>query len=142
MFYKKILLLLFLISTILFSNLKAQNLESKYIPTLTYSGLIQNKEKYLGKIVRIKAFYVWGFEWQFLCGKECKTLRRETWVEFGKLCKASYRKLKRGNDKLLDNKAEVILEGVLSEGHFGHQNGYKFQFTVSCVEKFKLVKPN
>lgn len=141
MFKKKNLLILFLISTMSL-NLKAQNIETKYIPTLTYSELIQNKEEYLGKIVRIKAFYIWGFEWQFLCDKDCKTLRRETWVEFGELCKASYRKLRKGKDKLIDNKAEILFEGVLSEGHFGHQNGYKFQFTVSCIEKFKLVKPN
>lgn len=142
MFYKKILLLLFVASTIFVLNLKAQKSENKNNPTLTYSELIQNKEQYLGETVRVKAFYVWGFEWQFLCDKDCKTLRRETWVEFGELCKGSNRKLKKGNDELLDNKAEILFEGVLSEGHFGHLNGYKFQFTVSCVEKFKLVKPN
>jgi hypothetical protein len=140
MSYGKILFIVFIFAFAL--CVEAQTTENKHIPALTYDELIQNKEQYLGEIVRVKAFYVWGFEWQFLCDKDCKTRRRETWAEFGYLCKGSYRKLKKGNNKFMDNKAEVIFEGVLSEGHFGHLNGYKFQFTVSCVEKFKLVKPN
>ena len=131
----------FLALILFVSDKKAQTNKNQNMP-INYSELIQNKDSYLEKTVRIKAFYVWGFEWEFLCGKNCKTRRSETWVEFGELCKGSKRKFKKGNDKFLDNKAEVIFEGVLSEGHFGHQNGYKFQFTVGCVEKFKLVKPN
>lgn len=133
---------LILICLILPINANSQNQQVDNIPTLTYEQLIQNKQQYLGEIVRVKANYVWGFEWQFLCGKDCKTLRRETWVEFGELCKDSNRKTKKGNDKYIDNKAEVVYVGILSEGNFGHLNGYKHQFNVSCVEKFKLVKPN
>jgi hypothetical protein len=141
MFYKNLLMVTFLAFIFFVSDNKAQTNKNQNMP-INYSELIQNKDSYLGKTVRVKAFYVWGFEWEFLCGKDCKTRRNETWVEFGELCKGSKQKLKKGNDKFLDNKAEVVFEGVLSEGHFGHQNGYKFQFTVGCVEKFKLVKPN
>ena len=141
MFYKYLLIVAFLALIFFVSDNKAQTNKNQNIP-INYSELIQNKDSFLGKTVRVKAFYVWGFEWEFLCGKDCKTRRNETWVEFGALCKGSKRKLKKGNDKFLENKAEVVFEGVLSEGHFGHQNGYKFQFTVGCVEKFKIVKPN
>ena len=141
MFCKNLLIVAFLTLIFLVSGNKAQTNKNQNI-LINYSELIQNKDSYLGKTVRVKSFYVWGFEWAFLCDKDCKTRRKETWVEFGELCQGSKRKLKKGTDKFLDNKAEVVFEGVLSEGNFGHQNGYKFQFTVDCVEKFKLVKPN
>ncbi len=103
---------------------------------------MQSKELYLGKTVRIKSFWIYGFEWSFLCDSDCKSRKSKTWVEFideDDLCKGSKRKLKKGSDNF-DNKAEVIFIGKLSSGNYGHFGAYEYQFTVSCVEKFKKLK--
>lgn len=114
----------------------------KNTPTITYSKLIRNKESYLDKNVRIKAFWIYGFEWSFLCDLDCKYREAETWVEFideDGLCKDSKEKLKKVSDNL-DNKAEVIFVGKLYEGSFGQFGVYPYQFKVSCIEKLEILK--
>lgn len=116
--------------------------DKKKIPTLTYSELMKNKENYLGKPIRIKAYWIYGFEWSFLCDSDCKNRKSETWVDFieeDNLCKGSKGKLKKGSDNF-DNKADVIFVGKLSKGGFGHFGAYPFQLEVSCVEKLKKLK--
>ena len=103
---------------------------------------MQNKELCLGKTVRVKSFWIYGFEWSFLCDADCQSRKSQTWVEFvdeWNLCKGSERKLKRGTDNF-DNKAEVVFIGKLSAGTYGHFGAYKYQFTVNCVEQFKKLK--
>lgn len=137
---KNLFFIAILVLCFLSFELKAQTTQKEDIPTLTYSELIQNKDLYVGKTVRVKAFHIYGFEWSFLCDSGCKERRSETWVEFeDELCKGSKRKLKKGSDNF-DNKAEVIYVGKLSNGNFGHFGAYEFQFTVSCVESYKKLK--
>lgn len=139
---KKIFFCKILLTLLLSFETKAQTSQSEQTPTLTYSELIKNKDLYLGKTVRVKAFHIYGFEWSFLCDEDCKSRKSETWVEFvdeWELCKGSKRKLKKGSDNF-DNKAEVVYVGKLSSGRFGHFGAYEYQFTVNCVEKFKKLK--
>lgn len=121
---------------------QAQTEKEVNIPTLTFSELMENYESYLGKIIRLKAIHIYGFEWSFLCDKSsCKRRDSDTWVEFideDDLCKGSIKKFKKGTD-YFDNKAEIIYLGKLSSGTFG-DGGYSYQFKVSCVEKFKPLK--
>ncbi len=141
--FNKILFLSVIIMTFAFvSDNKAQKNENQQIPTLTYSELIQDKGNYLGKTIRVKAFWIYGFEWSFLCDGDCKGGQIKTWVEFideDDLCKGSKGKLKKGSNNF-DNKAEIIFVGKLSSGSYGHFGAYDYQFTVSCVEKFKKLK--
>jgi hypothetical protein len=120
----------------------AQTSRVQPIATLSYRELIQNKELYFDKTVRVKAFHIYGFEWSFLCDSDCGARQTKTWVEFADeddLCRGSKRRRKKGSDDF-DNKAEVVYVGKLSSGSFGHFGAYGFQFTVNCVEKFKKLK--
>lgn len=62
MFYRNFLFFTLLIFSFLVLDSKGQNLKSNEIPTLTYSELMQNKENFPGKTVRVKAFHIYGFE--------------------------------------------------------------------------------
>jgi hypothetical protein len=140
MIWKQLFLCALVITLWLNLEAAAQTSQSEQIPTLTYSELIKNKDLYLGKTVRVKAFHIYGFEWTYLCGGDCKGSK--AWVELvgeEDLCKGSKGKLKKMSDKF-DNRAEVVYVGKLSSGRFGHMGGYIYQFTVSCVEKFKKLK--
>lgn len=124
------------------SEAGGQKIEDKGLPTLSYVELMENAELYLGRPVRVRAFHVYGFEWSFLCDGNCKNGKWGTWVEFVReddLCKGSKEKLKKGRDNF-NNKAEVVYVGKLARGHFGHFGVYEYQFTVSCVEKFRKIK--
>ncbi len=145
MFFKRVSLLTFGMILFFTLSIKAQNTQTNEILTFTYSELMQNKENYLGKTVRAKAFHIYGYEWSFLCDTKCKERAVETWVSYVdevNLCKGSKGKLKKGRktDNDLDNKAEVIYVGKLSAGGFGHFGIYPYQFEVSCIEKFKRLQ--
>ena len=136
-----ILILLLWVSA---SNVVAQTTESENIATLTYDQLYTKRADYIGKVLRVKAFHVYGFEWSFLCGTNCTHGEDRVWVDFvdeDDLCKGSRRKLKAGSQKYFDNRADVIYIGKLSSGQFGHFGVYPYQLTVSCVEKFKRMPP-
>jgi hypothetical protein len=110
------------------------------ISTLTYNELIENKSLYVGKTVRLKAIWTYGFEWTYLCNSECKGTQM-AWVEVvdeSKLCKGTGRKLKKLGTKF-DNRADVVVLGKLEEGMNGHMGAYPLRFTISCVEKYKKI---
>lgn len=128
---------------ILAARASAQTNQTEQIPTLSYNELLRNKDKYLGKTVRLKSIWGYGFEWSVLCDSECKDETPEVWVDFvyeDDLCKGSKGKLKKGSNHHSDNKAEVVFVGKLLSGVFGHLGAYQYQFTVSCVEKLKKLK--
>lgn len=141
---KPILLLFILALAVSHSFSQIQNEEPTN--TLTYSELYKSRDSYLGKRIRLSANYIYGFEWQFLCGDndDCRKRNRNVWVEFlddDDLCKGSKRKVREGSSKYFDNRAEVVFVGRLTEGKFGHHGAYRHQFVVDCVEKFEKRKP-
>ncbi len=142
MFYKNLLIVAFLALAFFVSDSKAQVNQNQNIPTLTYSELIQNKESYLGKMVRVKAVWTYGFEWTYFCDLECKNRDDKAWIDLvdeDELCKGSKGKLKKMGKKF-DNRAEVIVVGKLIGGErYGHENGYNYQFVINCVEKCKKL---
>ena len=119
----------------------AQSEPSKRLPTVTYSELLKNKESYLGKTVRLKATWTYGFEWTYLCASICGKLEK-AWVEVAydvTQSKCSIPEL----GKEFDNGAEVVVQGKLEEAtgqkRFGHMGAYNLQFVIICVEKFKKI---
>jgi hypothetical protein len=129
---------------ILAARIQAQTNQSAPVPTLSYDELMRNKEAYFGKIVRLKAFWNYGFEWSSLCGEaDCRNAEVKAWLELldeDDLCKGSKAQLKKGSTKHFNNSAQVVFVGKLASGTFGHLGAYSYQFTVSCVEKLKKLK--
>ena len=108
---------------------------------VTYAELVKDPQAYEGKQVRIEAIWTYGFEWTYLCAKDCRNLEK-AWVDLedeDKLCKGTKRKL-RGLGKNFDNTALVTVVGRLYwGGGFGHLGAYPLQFTISCVERFEKL---
>ena len=123
------------------SILSAQNTPSQETPSISYSELIKNKESYLGKTVRLKATWIYGFEWTYLCESVCGNLPK-AWVEVEydrALKKCSTPKL----GEAFNNGAQVIVLGKLEEAtgqrRYGHMGAYDLKFVITCVEKFKKI---
>jgi hypothetical protein len=112
------------------------------MPDLNYAELIKNKDAYLGKTVRLTAVWRYGFEWTYLCTSECKDVD-QTWVDVldeDDLCPGSKGNLKKMGIRF-DNTAQVVVKGKLQEGsRYGHMGAYRFQFVISCIEKFKRLR--
>ena len=128
-----ILLTIFAIAFLLASPICPQIPKNKETPTLTYSQLFENKGEYLGKLVRVRATYIYGFEWAFLCDKECAKRRTDTWVEFlseDELCRSSKHRLKHGRTKYFDNRADVVFVGRLTAGSYGRFGAYAYHVQV------------
>ena len=114
---------------------------SKDIPTVAYCDLIRNPDTYSGKLVRTSAVYRFGFEWQEFYCLDCFELERRTWVEFdtdeSSCAKRVSRRLTRAWAGTLS--MTVVGEFQSSNGHYCHENGYRYQFMVKCVEAQKLL---
>lgn len=119
----------------------AQEKPSQQLPTVTYDELLQGKDLYIGKIVRLNAVWTYGFEWTYLCSSECKSLEK-AWVEMvdaEELCKGSTKRLKKMGKKF-DNRARVLVQGKLQEGGgYGHLGAYKLKFVIGCVEELEKI---
>ena len=121
-----------------------QILSRDEMPTVTYSELFERRDSFLGKVVRVKATHISGFERSFLCDKGCDKPTADTWVDFAdedELCDGSKQKLRKSNRNDAENRAEVIYVGRLTAGGFGHFGIYRYQFFVTCVEKYKKLPP-
>ena len=91
--------------------------------------LIRNPEKYNGKLVRVRATWVYGYEWSYL---HCLDCDQPVWLDTSELDEKSEKTL-RHKPKGAGN-VNVDVEGVFQAGGtFGHQNGYKYQLTAHTV---------
>jgi hypothetical protein len=112
------------------------------VPTISYCELLREPNLYQGKLVRIAATWNYGFEWSYLYHRECMEQRNKAWVEFvddEEGCPQTEKVSKRLKDGF-DNKADVVAVGTLSGGGgYRHMNGYKYQFTIKCLEKAKQI---
>ena len=139
-------ILLTLLIVLFAGSHQQQPVESTSIPTVSYCELISNPKSYAWKTVRVKATYEWGFEWQFLYDRECINRDNRAWIETvdeDQLCAVAKRNFKKLKDKAFTNKADVVVIGTLyAEGGYGHLNGYKYQFVISCLESAKQISSN
>ena len=96
-----------------------------------FCSLIHDPERYVGHEVVVTVGYRAGFEWQELVCACCATTVK-VWAEFDPDVKGG-RKLGKFTNRF-DSLYRVRVRGVLSEpGHYGHSNGYAYQFVVREV---------
>jgi hypothetical protein len=94
-------------------------------------SLLREPKAYSGREVTLTAGYRVGFEWQELACATCNATQR-VWVEFDTGAKGA-RKLGKFTGKF-DSLFRVRVRGLISErGHYGHSNGYGYQFLVREV---------
>lgn len=93
--------------------------------------LLRDPQRYAGRETTVTVGYRAGFEWQELVCAACGTTEK-VWAEFDADVKGA-RKLGKFTGRF-DSLYRVRVRGVLSErGHYGHSNGYDYEFRVSEV---------
>ena len=113
---------------------------------ISYCDLFRNPSRYrTNEEVRVKATWTYGFEWSYLSDRECLTEPKAMFelADEDKLCAASKKNVKKINHKRFDNKADVIVVGMLRDcGGCGHMSGYHYKFVVTCFESYKTIPAN
>ena len=90
---------------------------------------MRNPEEYNGKEVKVRATWVYGFEWSYL---HCLGCEGRVWLETSELDEKSEKTIRHipKGDAIVN----VDVEGVFEAGGgFGHMNGYKYQFKVRSI---------
>ena len=112
------------------------------VPTISYCELQSNPELFLNKPVRLRAIYVFGFEWQEFDSAQCQAKHR-IWVEIADSVEnrstfQGKRWLRSADDA---GTFGLVVRGRLtgSNGGFGHLNAYDCLFVIDCVESAELL---
>jgi hypothetical protein len=101
-------------------------------------GLVMSApERYSGVELTMTVGLHGGFEWQELVCSSCN-IRHKIWVEFDPNLKGAG-KLKRIDR--FDSLYRVRIRGVFigEKGHYGHLNGYEYQFLIREVLSAKRL---
>lgn len=108
--------------------------------SLSYCDLLKTPKLYVGKQVRIRASWQFGFETSFVYDRECPLLPK-AWLEFvndDEACPQT--KQNRSLPTQSDKEAEVTVVGKLyGPGRHGHLGDYEYKFVVTCLEKLEVT---
>ncbi len=103
-----------------------------------YCDLMRSPDTYLGKEIRIRAIYKYGFEMQRLESPDCCGEQPvKIWVELGALSGHS-RKLFHRFPKGM-GLGLAIFTGVLDSGGPFGDGGYRYRFTVDQIEAIEAT---
>ena len=107
-------------------------------PQVTFCELVRNPELYNGKVVTVRATYKYGFEWQMLYCLDCLDKGKAWLVLPNDLDDASVKTLKHAPEGA--GTVNLTVQGVfMSGGHYGHENGYRYQFVANKVTNVAVV---
>jgi len=96
---------------------------------MKFCELMRDSEKYNGKLVKIRATWIYGFEWSYLHCLDCDT---RVWLNTSEIDEKSEKMLKHTPGAGIVN---VDVEGVFhAGGHYGHLNGYKYELAAHSVD--------
>jgi hypothetical protein len=123
------------------------------IETVDFCDLTVHPKLYVGKLVRVKASYVWWWESSYLYNTQCKTDQRE--IHNGLDCSGDL-ECQRLSKEIYDYfdksevphvlgfvyKSDVTIVGRLAgpkRSGFGHLGSFKFEFRIRKVESASPV---
>jgi hypothetical protein len=90
--------------------------------------LIRYPEKYTGKLVKVRATWVYGFEWSYLHCLDCQGL---VWLDTSGLDALSEKTVRHTPKAGIVN---IDVEGVFQAGSaFGHQGAYKYELKAQTI---------
>jgi hypothetical protein len=98
-------------------------------PTISFCELLRHPEKYNGQLVKVRATWVYGFEWSYL---HCLDCDGRVWLNTSELDEQSEKTVKHAPKYA--GIVNIDVEGVFqADGSFGHLGGYKYQLTAHTV---------
>jgi len=99
-------------------------------PKIDVCELMRHPEEYNGKLVKVRATWIYGFEWSYL---HCLGCEGRVWFDTSELDEDKDEKTLRHMPK----DAGIVnldVDGVFhAGGGFGHLNGYKYKLTAHAV---------
>jgi hypothetical protein len=114
--------------------------EARTIPTLGYCALLEHATTHVGKLVRLKATWQFGFEATLLNDRKCPQ-QPGAWLEFAdekELCPQTRKNQSTPGHS--DKEADITVVGRLyGPGRYGHLGDYQFKFVAVCLEKIKVT---
>ena len=97
--------------------------------TVKFCELMRDPERYNGKLVKVRATWIYGYEWSYL---HCLDCGDRVWLDTSALDEQSEKTLKH-----LPKGASIVnvdVEGVFqTSGTFGHMNSYKHQLMAHTI---------
>ena len=91
--------------------------------------LIQHPEKYNGQMVKIRATWIYGFEWSYLHCIDCDS---RVWLDTSDLDEPSQKAIRHVPKGA--GMVNIDAEGVFQAGGtFGHLNGYRYQLKAHSI---------
>jgi hypothetical protein len=118
-----------LLALALFCGASSSSLGQESDPaTVTFCDLLNNPERYNGRVVTVRATYKYGYEWSYLYCLSCRDKGR-VWLEFPVDLDASATKALKRAPKYAGI-VNVTVEGTFIKCRgCGHLNAYPFQLT-------------
>src|SRR5215467_2909876 len=92
-------------------------------PMMKFCELMQHPDQYSGKLVKVRATWITGYEWSYL---HCLGCEGQVWLDTSELDEHSERTVNH-----MPRNAAIVnvdVEGIFQAGGtFGHMNSYKYQ---------------
>lgn len=106
-------------------------------PDISFCELLKNPEQYNGKEVTVRATWRYGYEWSDFYCLDCLD-QGKTWLQVpSNLDDASTKALRRIPKAGIVN---ITVRGIfMSNGHFGHLNGYPYQLVTQRVSNAAVI---
>ncbi|MBV9074868.1 MAG: hypothetical protein JOZ10_14670 [Acidobacteria bacterium] len=96
--------------------------------------MIRHPETYNGKTVKIRATWIYGYEWTYL---HCLGCDGRVWLDTSELDERSEKTIKHTpKDAAIVN---VDVEGVFQAGSFGHMGGYEYQLRAHTISNPEVI---
>jgi len=103
--------------------------------TIKFCDLIRDSGKYNGKLVRVRATWIYGYEWSYL---HCLDCEGKVWEDTSNIDEQSEKAIKH-----MPKYAGIVnvdVEGVFrAGGTFGHLNGYRYQLIVHAISNLVVL---
>jgi hypothetical protein len=104
-------------------------------PTTTLCELIRHGEYYNGKLVKVRATWVYGYEWSYL---HCLDCDERGWLDTSELDERSEKTVK--HTPKYSGIVNIDVEGIFQAGGtFGHLHGYRYQLRAHTIDNSAVI---
>jgi hypothetical protein len=105
------------------------------LPTTKLCELMRIPENYNGKLVKVRATWVYGYEWSYV---HCLDCDERVWLDTSELDERSEKMVKHAPK--YSGIVNIDVEGIFQAGGtFGHMNGYKYQLKAHTINNPAVI---
>lgn len=102
--------------------------------SMKFCELMRDPELYSGKVVKVRATWIYGYEWSYL---HCLDCDGRVWLDTSELDEQSEKTVRHTPNAGIVN---VDVEGVFQAGgSFGHLNGYKYELRAHSLSNPAVI---